>query len=44
MHNVDLAIENFDRVIGLKDGEVLVDKHSSELTQEDRNRLYHATK
>ncbi|WP_129007382.1 ATP-binding cassette domain-containing protein [Arcobacter sp. CECT 8983] len=44
MHNVDLAIENFDRIIGLKDGFILVDKHSSELTDEDRNRLYHATK
>ncbi len=44
MHNVDLAIENFDRVIGLKDGEVLVDKASSALTSEDRNRLYYATK
>jgi len=44
MHNVDLAIDNFDRVIGLKDGEILVDKASSLLTTEDRNKLYYVTK
>ncbi len=44
MHNVDLAIENFDRVIGLKDGKILLDKASLQVTNEDRNKLYYATK
>lgn len=41
LHNVDLAIENFDRVIGLKNGEVLIDKACTDLTQEDRQKLYY---
>jgi len=41
LHNVPLAIENFDRVIGLKNGSILVDKACDELTQEDRQKLYY---
>jgi len=41
LHNVDLAIEHFDRVIGLKNGKVLLDKKCCELTQEDRQKLYY---
>lgn len=41
LHNVELAIENFDRVIGLKDGKVLLDKKCSDLNQEDRQKLYY---
>lgn len=41
LHNVQLAVENFDRVIGLKDGKILVDKECSELTDEDREKLYY---
>ena len=42
LHNVDLAVENFDRVIGLKDGKLLLDKRCEDLTEEDREKLYHA--
>ncbi|MGB6328237.1 MAG: ATP-binding cassette domain-containing protein [Halarcobacter sp.] len=42
LHNVDLALENFDRVIGLKNGKLLLDKRCEDLTQEDRENLYHA--
>ncbi|APW65350.1 hypothetical protein LPB137_05565 [Poseidonibacter parvus] len=41
LHNVDLAVEHFDRVIGLKNGKVLVDKKCTELTNEDRQKLYY---
>ena len=41
LHNVDLAVANFDRVIGLKHGRILVDKKCSELTQDDRQKLYY---
>ena len=41
LHNVDLAIKNFDRVIGLKNGTVLVDKDCSDLTEDDRQKLYY---
>jgi phosphonate transport system ATP-binding protein len=41
LHNVDLAIENFDRVIGLKNGKILVDKACIELTNDDRQKLYY---
>ena len=42
LHNVDLAVENFERVIGLKDGKLLLDKKCEDLTKEDREELYHA--
>ncbi len=41
IHNVQLAVENFDRVIGLKDGKVIVDKQCCELNDEDREKLYY---
>lgn len=41
LHNVEIAVQNFDRVIGLKDGKVLVDKSCSELNDEDREKLYY---
>ena len=41
IHNVDLAVKNFERVIGLKNGKILVDKKCSELTHEDRQKLYY---
>lgn len=42
LHDVELAVENFDRVIGLKDGKLLLDKRCEDLTQEDREELYYA--
>lgn len=42
LHNVDLALSGFDRVIGLKNGKLLLDKKCEDLTQEDREELYHA--
>ena len=44
LHNVELAVENFDRVIGLKDGRLLLDKKCEDLTIEDREELYYAVK
>ncbi|WP_072682370.1 ATP-binding cassette domain-containing protein [Arcobacter sp. LA11] len=44
LHNVDLALENFDRVIGLKGGKLLLDKRCEEITIQDREALYNATK
>ncbi|MCP4971893.1 MAG: ATP-binding cassette domain-containing protein [Arcobacter sp.] len=44
LHNVDLALENFDRVIGLKSGKLLLDKKCEEITIQDREALYNATK
>ncbi|MGB1226988.1 MAG: ATP-binding cassette domain-containing protein [Poseidonibacter sp.] len=41
LHNVDLAVEHFDRVIGLKNGKILVDKKCTELTNDDRQKLYY---
>lgn len=41
MHNVDLALQSFDRVIGIKNGQILLDKHTSDITKEDTNRLYY---
>lgn len=42
MHNVDLAIKHFDRVIGLKDGNLILDKNCDDITKEDRVELYNA--
>lgn len=44
LHNVDLALENFDRVIGLKSGKLLLDKKCEDITTQDREALYNATK
>lgn len=43
MHNVDLAIESFSRVIGIKDGQILLDKHTNDITKDDLSRLYYVT-
>lgn len=40
LHNVDIAIEHFDRVIGLNNGHVMLDKKSENITLEDRKALY----
>lgn len=44
LHNVDLALENFDRVVGLKAGKLLLDKRCEDITTQDREALYNATK
>ena len=41
IHNVDLAVKHFERVIGLKNGKILVDKKCSQLTDDDRQKLYY---
>lgn len=41
MHNVDLAIENFDRIIGIKSGKILLDKQTTSISKEDVSRLYY---
>lgn len=41
MHNVDLALESFDRIIGIKNGKILLDKATSDISKEDTNRLYY---
>lgn len=41
LHNVEYAINNFNRVIGLKNGKVILDKECKNLTKEDREILYH---
>lgn len=40
LHDVELATKNFDRIIGLKDGIILIDKPCIDLTLDDRNILY----
>ena len=44
LHNVDLALENFDRIVGLKEGNLLLDKKCEDITTQDREALYNATK
>ena len=41
LHNVDVALEYFDRVIGIKDGNIVLDKQCIDITPEDTNQLYH---
>ena len=41
LHNVEIATKNFDRVIGLKDSKVIIDKKCSELSEEDIQKLYY---
>jgi len=40
LHQVDLALERFPRVIGLRDGNVVFDRPPSRITGEDIARLY----
>lgn len=44
LHNVEVALKNFDRVIGLSGGTVIIDKKSTEITQEDTSTLYDVCK
>ncbi len=44
LHNVSLAINHFDRIIGLKDGKIILDKKCSLLDKEDINNLYYVCK
>jgi len=41
LHNVDIATKHFDRVIGLKNSKVLIDKKCTELSKEDIQKLYY---
>jgi len=41
LHNVDVALEYFDRVIGIKDGTIVLDKKCSDITSIDTQKLYH---
>jgi len=44
LHNVEIALKNFDRVIGLSDGNIVLDKLSSQITLEDTSTLYDVCK
>ncbi len=41
LHNVELATKNFDRVVGLKDSKIIIDKKCSELSEDDIQKLYY---
>lgn len=41
IHDVKIATQNFDRVIGLKNSQILLDKKCSQLTKDDINKLYY---
>ncbi|WP_415395996.1 ATP-binding cassette domain-containing protein [Sulfurimonas sp. CS5] len=41
LHNVELATKNFDRVIGLKNSKIIIDKKCSELSEDDIQKLYY---
>lgn len=41
LHDVELATKYFDRVIGLKDSEVIIDKKCTELSKKDIQKLYY---
>lgn len=43
LHNVDIALEHFDRVIGIKEGKIVLDKVCSEISKEDTKKLYNVT-
>ena len=40
MHNVEIALDSFERVIGIKDGQIILDKRCNEITKEDTKELY----
>lgn len=44
LHNVELATKNFERVIGLKDSKIIIDKKCSELSEDDIQKLYYVCK
>lgn len=41
LHNVEIALEHFDRVIGIKDGSIVLDKQCSQITPNDTKQLYY---
>ena len=41
LHNVDIALEHFDRVIGIKNGKIVLDKECSNIIPTDTKQLYH---
>lgn len=43
LHNVEIALTHFDRIIGIKDGKIILDKECKDISQEDTKKLYHAT-
>jgi len=44
LHNVEIALQNFDRVIGLSNGNIVLDKKSSDITALDTQTLYDVCK
>lgn len=42
LHNVDIALEYFDRVIGIKEGKIILDRRCAEISQSDTRELYSA--
>ena len=40
LHNVDIALESFDRVIGIKNGKIILDRQCKEISQSDTKELY----
>lgn len=41
LHNVEIALGHFDRVIGIKDGKIVLDKQCNQITQDDTKQLYY---
>lgn len=41
IHDVKIAIESFDRVIGIKNGKIILDKLSCDINIEDTKKLYY---
>ena len=41
IHNVELATENFERVIGLKNSRIIIDKKCIDLSEDDIRKLYY---
>lgn len=41
LHNVEIALKYFDRVVGIKNGKIVLDKQCSHITSDDTNQLYH---
>ena len=39
-HSVELALKKSDRIIGIADGKLVLDKKSSEVTNEDIRFIY----
>jgi len=44
LHNVQSALNNFDRIIGLNNGKIVLDKCSSDITSLDATMLYNVCK